>query len=55
MSYTMSCPAQNAKDQASQSSEEALVRRTFRLAAQYIALSSALQPGKDTYLASLNV
>ena len=31
------------------------MRRTFRLASQYIALSSALQPGKDTYLASLHV
>ncbi len=46
---------QNPQDQADQSNAEAAIRRTFRLASQYIALSSALQPGKETYLASLKV
>ena len=32
---------------------EASVRAAFRLAAQYIALAQALQPGKDVYRKSL--
>lgn len=34
---------------------QASVRAAFRLAAQYIALAQALQPGKDVYCKSLQV
>lgn len=34
---------------------EAAVRAAFRLAAQYIALAQALQPGKEVYRKSLQV
>ncbi|CAL8468113.1 g7652 [Coccomyxa elongata] len=41
--------------EAAERSEEAAVAQTFRLAAQYIALSFALQPGRDVYARSLKV
>ena len=47
--------AQDPEREAAERSEEEAVARTFRLAAQYIALSFALQPGRDVYARSLKV
>ena len=47
--------AQDPEREAAERSEEEAVAATFRLAAQYIALSFALQPGRDVYARSLKV
>ena len=49
------CRAQDPVAAAAAAADEAAGERLFRLAAQYIALAAALQPGKDVYRRSLGV
>jgi hypothetical protein len=46
---------QDPQRQAEEKAEEDKVTHTFKLAAQYIALSFALQPAREVYQRSLKV